>query len=207
MPDPAMSEPVLELRAPLDGKALGSRKDGAAIWLAALPQGAVLHVLAPPASATAMTTELTALGASRSLTLRAAAPGQWYLLGDSELSAADISALRTALAGKADILDQSHARARILVGVKPLEPKESFRAGAHILKKDDAARLENDQGHVTSTAFSPELGHQIGLALVRHGPERHGEEVVVWNALRGEFTRAVLCAPCFIDPENARLHA
>ena len=94
-----------------------------------------------------------------------------------------------------------------LVGVKPLDPKESFRAGAHILKKDDAATLENDQGHVTSSAFSPELGHQIGLALVRHGPDRHGEEVVVWNALRGEFTRAVLCAPCFIDPENARLHA
>ena len=116
MPDPAMSEPMLELRTPLDGKALGSRKDGSAVWLAALPHGAVLHVLAPPASATALTAELTALGAARSLTVRPAAPGQWYLLGDSGLSAVDISAFRTALAGKADILDQSHARARILVG-------------------------------------------------------------------------------------------
>ena len=100
MPDPAMSEPVLELRTPLDGKALGSRKDGSAIWLVALPQGAVLHVLAPPAGATAMTAVLTALGAARSLTLRSAAPGQWYFLGDNQLSAADISALRTAPCGR-----------------------------------------------------------------------------------------------------------
>ena len=111
-----MPDPVLQLRSPLDGKALGSRKDGSAIWLVALPQGAALHVLAPPAGATAMAAELTALSASRNLTVRAAAPGQWYLLGDSEFSAADVSALRTGLAGKADILDQSHARARILVG-------------------------------------------------------------------------------------------
>ena len=46
MPDPAMSEPVLELRTPLDRKALGRRKDGSAIWLAALPQGAMLQMAA-----------------------------------------------------------------------------------------------------------------------------------------------------------------
>ncbi|MCF3642532.1 sarcosine oxidase subunit alpha family protein [Rhizobium sp. TRM95111] len=93
-----------------------------------------------------------------------------------------------------------------LVGVKPLDRGEGFRAGAHILKKGDAATLENDQGYVTSAAFSPGLGHAVGLALVKHGPQRHGEEVVVWNALRAEFTPAVLCAPCFIDPENGKLH-
>ena len=42
MPDPAMSEPVLKLSTPLEGKALGRRTDGSAVWLAALPQGAVL---------------------------------------------------------------------------------------------------------------------------------------------------------------------
>ncbi|MBB4482584.1 sarcosine oxidase subunit alpha family protein [Rhizobium etli] len=94
-----------------------------------------------------------------------------------------------------------------LVGVKPLNPASSFRTGSHILAEGAAATLENDQGYVTSSAFSPTLGHKIGLALVRRGPERIGEKVTVWNGLRNEFTEAVLCHPVFIDPENEKLHA
>jgi sarcosine oxidase subunit alpha len=93
-----------------------------------------------------------------------------------------------------------------LVGVIPLDSRDSFRSGSHILGKDAAATLENDQGYVTSSAFSPHLGSTIGLALVTGGPQRHGEEVVVWNGLRNEFTAARLCNPVFFDPENARLH-
>ncbi|RWI99729.1 sarcosine oxidase subunit alpha [Mesorhizobium sp.] len=93
-----------------------------------------------------------------------------------------------------------------LVGVVPLDPKASFRTGSHILAKDAAATLENDQGYVTSIAYSPHVGSTIGLALVRHGPERHGEEVVVWNGLCGEFTAARLCNPVFVDPQNEKLH-
>ncbi|MGO6814470.1 sarcosine oxidase subunit alpha family protein [Rhizobium leguminosarum] len=94
-----------------------------------------------------------------------------------------------------------------LVGVKPLNPATGFRTGSHILADGVAATLENDQGYVTSSAFSPGLGHTIGLALVRRGPERIGEKVTVWNGLRNEFTDAVLCHPVFIDPENEKLHA
>jgi len=94
-----------------------------------------------------------------------------------------------------------------LVGVKPLNPASGFRTGSHILAEGAAATLENDQGYVTSSAFSPSLGHTIGLALVRRGPERIGEKVTVWNGLRNEFTDAVLCHPVFIDPENEKLHA
>ncbi len=93
-----------------------------------------------------------------------------------------------------------------LVGVVPLDTRDSFRSGSHILGKDAAATLENDQGYVTSSAFSPHLGSTIGLALVNRGPERHGEEVVVWNGLRNEFIAARLCNPVFVDPENERLH-
>jgi sarcosine oxidase subunit alpha len=94
-----------------------------------------------------------------------------------------------------------------LVGVKPLDPATGFRTGSHILADGDAATLENDQGYVSSSAFSPGLGHTIGLALVKRGPERIGEKVTVWNGLRNEFTDAVLCHPVFIDPENEKLHA
>ncbi|MER9152783.1 sarcosine oxidase subunit alpha [Mesorhizobium opportunistum] len=93
-----------------------------------------------------------------------------------------------------------------LVGVMPLDPKQSFHTGSHILAKDAVATLENDQGYVTSSAYSPHIGSTIGLALVKHGPERHGEEVVVWNGLQGEFTAARLCNPVFVDPQNERLH-
>ncbi len=92
-----------------------------------------------------------------------------------------------------------------LVGLKPLDPAKRFRSGAHILKDGAAATLENDQGYVTSACFSPHLGHAIGLALVTRGDERHGETVLTWDSLRGEFTPAVLCPPVFFDPDNARL--
>ncbi|EJL58601.1 sarcosine oxidase, alpha subunit family, heterotetrameric form [Rhizobium sp. CF122] len=94
-----------------------------------------------------------------------------------------------------------------LVGVKPLDPATSFRTGAHILADGAPATLENDQGYVTSSAFSPSLGHTIGLALVKNGPERIGEKVLIWNGLRSEFTEGQLCSPVFIDPENEKLHA
>ena len=94
-----------------------------------------------------------------------------------------------------------------LVGVKPVDPATSFRTGAHILAEGAAATLENDQGYVTSSAFSPSLGHTIGLALIKNGPERIGEKVTVWNGLRNEYTDAVICSLVFIDPQNEKLHA
>lgn len=120
-----------------------------------------------------------------------------------------VSATKPDFIGKAMLAReglQAEDRPR-LVGVKPLDPATSFRTGSHILAKHAAATLENDQGYVTSSAFSPSLGHTIGLALVKRGPERMGEKVVVWNGLRNEFTEAVLCSPVFIDPDNEKLHA
>lgn len=94
-----------------------------------------------------------------------------------------------------------------LAGLRPVDPARVIRPGAHVLTKGAEARLENDQGYVTSAAFSPHVGSSIALGLVTHGPERHGEEVLVWDALRDEMTPAVLCPPCHFDPENEKLHA
>lgn len=93
-----------------------------------------------------------------------------------------------------------------LVGIRPVDPAATFKTGAHILKSGDGATLENDQGYVTSSAWSPHLTSTIGLALVTAGSSRHGEEVVVWNGLAGETTRATIVSPVFIDPEFARVH-
>ncbi|MFT2213372.1 sarcosine oxidase subunit alpha family protein [Rhizobium giardinii] len=93
-----------------------------------------------------------------------------------------------------------------LVGVKPLDPATTFRTGSHILSDGATPSLENDQGYVTSSCHSPNLGSTIGLALVKHGPKRHGEQVTVWNDLKNEYTKAVLCSPVFFDPESEKLH-
>ena len=68
--------------------------------------------------------------------------------------------------------------------------------------------LENDQGYVTSSAFSPSLGSTRSASRWSStGRSVIGEKVTVWNGLRNEFTEAVLCSPVFIDPENEKLHA
>jgi sarcosine oxidase subunit alpha len=94
-----------------------------------------------------------------------------------------------------------------LVGIVPLDPATAFKSGAHVLNKGDAATLENDQGYVTSSCYSPHMKSTIGLALVKGGSRRHGEEVLIWNGLRGEYTPGRLASPVFVDPTHERLHA
>ena len=71
----------------------------------------------------------------------------------------------------------------------------------------DAPSMAADQGYVTSTCFSPVIGRRIGLALIKRGPERLGEQVVVWDALKEQYTKAEICDPVFVDPEGEKLHA
>ena len=50
----------------------------------------------------------------------------------------------------------------VLVGLKPVEPDEQLRAGAHLLTRGAVPSLEADQGYVTSVAYSPMLGSGSG---------------------------------------------
>ncbi|MPT24483.1 MAG: hypothetical protein E2577_16765, partial [Starkeya sp.] len=68
-----------------------------------------------------------------------------------------------------------------------------------------APTLANDQGYMTSVAYSPHLGHWIGLGLIKRGPERLGERVRAYDPVRGEEIEVEICAPGFIDPEGVRL--
>ena len=63
----------------------------------------------------------------------------------------------------------------------------------------------NDQGYVTSSAYSPTLGHPIALALLERGATRHGERIVVHDPVRGADVEAEICPPVFLDPEGERL--
>jgi sarcosine oxidase subunit alpha len=92
-----------------------------------------------------------------------------------------------------------------LVGLEPLDRRSRLRAGAHLLPVGAPPTAANDQGHITSAAFSPTLGHWIALALLRRGPERHGETIIVHDPVRGADIEARARHPVFIDPGGARV--
>ena len=92
-----------------------------------------------------------------------------------------------------------------LVGFKPLDPRDRLRAGAHFLRNGRSATLANDEGYMTSVAFSPTLGHWIGLGLLANGPERIGEAVRAYDPVRGGDVPVEICQPAFVDPEGERL--
>ena len=52
-----------------------------------------------------------------------------------------------------------------LVGFKPVDQSQALSAGAHFIALNDAATMANDQGWMSSVAYSPVLGHSIGLGL------------------------------------------
>ncbi|BCJ92303.1 sarcosine oxidase subunit alpha [Terrihabitans soli] len=94
-----------------------------------------------------------------------------------------------------------------LAGFKPLKAGERLRAGAHFIGAGKAATAANDEGYMTSVAYSPTTGHWIGLGVITRGPERYGERVRAYDPVRGGDVEVEICAPCFVDPEGAKLHA
>lgn len=92
-----------------------------------------------------------------------------------------------------------------LVGLKPLERQARLASGGHFLPLAGAVTAAREQGYVTSTAYSPTLGHWIALGLLRNGRARHGETLRVCDLLRGQETRVEICDPVFVDPQGERL--
>jgi len=93
-----------------------------------------------------------------------------------------------------------------LVGLRPIDPGTRLGGGAHLLPQDGVAIAENDQGYVTSVAWSPALGQWIALGLLKSGRSRHGERLRAVDLLRGTDVPVKVVDPVFVDPEGARLH-
>jgi sarcosine oxidase subunit alpha len=93
-----------------------------------------------------------------------------------------------------------------LAGFRPVDGVSRLRAGAHFLPIGAAAEMINDEGVMTSVAFSPLLGTWIGLGLIKSGQARLGQRVRAYDPVRGGDVEVEIVAPCFIDPEGARLH-
>ncbi len=92
-----------------------------------------------------------------------------------------------------------------LVGFKPVDRAESLAAGAHFINRGDPADMDHDQGWMSSVAFSPMLGHSIGLGFISRGHERMGEIVRAVDPIRKREVEVEITSPHFFDPEGERL--
>ncbi|MEM7197552.1 MAG: glycine cleavage T C-terminal barrel domain-containing protein, partial [Pseudomonadota bacterium] len=94
---------------------------------------------------------------------------------------------------------------QVMVGLKAVDRDAMLRAGGHIIPRGAVPDPDHDDGHVTSVAYSPNLGHSIGLGFVKNGRERMGEIVVLHDPLRGADVLCEICSPIFIDPQGERM--
>jgi heterotetrameric sarcosine oxidase alpha subunit len=108
------------------------------------------------------------------------------------------------MAGRPALIDPDRPK---LVGVRAVDRERRLHAGAHFLALDAPTRPENDQGHMTSVAYSSALGHWIGLGFLKRGPQRIGERIRAYDPVRGNDIALEVCSPAFIDPKGERLRA
>jgi methylglutamate dehydrogenase subunit C len=101
----------------------------------------------------------------------------------------------------------THKNRQCLVGLRAVNKSDRIRAGSHLLKKNDAPSMANDQGYISSLAWSPMLDQWVGLALLENGRERQGEVLMIFDGLRDYHVLGKVCDPVHYDKENTKLHA
>ena len=92
-----------------------------------------------------------------------------------------------------------------MVGVMPVNPKDKLTNGAHFMTLGDKETPENDQGHMSSVAWSPSLQSYIGLGFLRDGTNRKGEVIKAVDYMRNNHVEVKVVSPHFIDPDGERL--
>ena len=92
-----------------------------------------------------------------------------------------------------------------LMGFRPVDHKASLRSGSHFIARGKSEIMDNDEGWMTSVAFSPTLDHSIGLGFIKSGDKRIGEIVIAADPLHGKSTPVEIVSPHFIDPKGERL--
>ena len=88
-----------------------------------------------------------------------------------------------------------------LVGLLPQDRCTRLPVGAHITPQPPPAAID---GYITSSAFSPVLGHPVALAMLRSGRQRVGEQLTAYHLGR-PIAVEVVTTP-FFDPAGERLH-
>ena len=90
-----------------------------------------------------------------------------------------------------------------LVGLKTEDPQYVLPDGAHAVKRVYDEIAMTTIGHVTSTYYSPSLGHSIAMGLVEDGLSREGEWLD-FPVAKGEVVRAQIVSPVFYDVKGEK---
>jgi len=92
-----------------------------------------------------------------------------------------------------------------LMGFRPVDRSKKLINGSHFVTMGDEATMENDQGWMTSVAYSPALGHHIGLGFIKNGQSREGEIVRAVSPLYGVEMDVEIVSAHFVDPDGGRM--
>lgn len=90
-----------------------------------------------------------------------------------------------------------------LVGLRTENPQTVLPDGIHAVKRVYEEIPMKTIGHVTSTYYSPSLGHSIAMGLVEDGLSRQGEWLD-FAAAKGEVIRAQIVSPVFYDVKGEK---
>ncbi|NOX72844.1 MAG: sarcosine oxidase subunit alpha family protein [Alphaproteobacteria bacterium] len=91
-----------------------------------------------------------------------------------------------------------------LVGLLTEDAQVVLPDAAHAIEGPKRANgMENIIGHVTSTYYSPTLGHSIAMALIKGGSRRMGE-VLSFPVGEGRVIKARVVDPVFLDKDGGR---
>ena len=93
-----------------------------------------------------------------------------------------------------------------LVGLLTDDPNQVLPEGGYVVDAPGPQRPLPMRGHVTSSYFSPVLGHSIALAMVSGGRAALGERLHVATLDDDRWLPARSCSPVFYDPQGARQH-
>jgi len=88
-----------------------------------------------------------------------------------------------------------------LVGLLSLDRRTQLPVGAHICEHRPPAPID---GFVTSSGFSPALGHPVAMAMLARGTQRLGERVRVFHM--NQTMEAEVVKMPFFDAAGERLH-
>ena len=151
----------------------GAPSTSGRITLTALPEGHVLHVLAARGSGD-LQGLIPRIGDGTPHAVRPYGPGQWLVIGDAPLSAAEIFGKTPLLEGKASMSDQGHGRIRIGISGTAVEA---------VLAKGTAVDLALSNFPVGHSAMTL-IGH-ISALISRTGTESF--ELLVLRGFAGSL--------------------
>ena len=124
-----------------------------------------------------------------------------HMLGLGGMVARTKDSIGTKLSARPEMIREDDLR---LVGFKPVDRTQSLTAGAHFLEKGAVADMAHDQGWMTSVAWSPELGHSVGIGFLKRGAERYGETIRAYSPVRDQDILVEVCSAHHIDPGGER---